>query len=96
MRVGIFINGVELARIVDELDLVEIITKSLGVDSRPMAAGSDSSADIDLNHDHVGFVLVALLDAPSPHLLVAHPSPNPHQGLGSGLPNHSDHSQVLP
>jgi hypothetical protein len=46
-----------------------------------MAACSNGSTDIDLDHDDIGLVLVAVLDAPPAQLIVAYSCPNFDQVL---------------
>lgn len=69
-----------------------------------MATSSDSSTNVNLNHDDVGLVLVVVLNAPSSELVVADARPNFDKVLsdlvalriaGLILANFADHAKVF-
>jgi hypothetical protein len=72
----VFVDSLQISFVVDELDFIEIVTKCLCVDSCPMATSTNSSTDINLDHDDVGFVLIVVLNTPPPHLVIADTSSN--------------------
>lgn len=70
---------------INELYLIDVVRKCLCADSSTMTACSYCSDDIDLNHYNIGFILISILNAPFPHLLVAHTSSDLDQVLSHCL-----------
>jgi hypothetical protein len=66
---------------INELDLIDIVGKGLRAQTSSVAACSKGSTDIYLDHNDIGFVLVAVLDAPPAQLIVAYSCPNLNQVL---------------
>lgn len=70
---------------INELNLVNIVSESLGLEARAMAAGTQSATEADLNYNGIRFVLISILYAPNSKLIVANSCSNLNQMLGNDL-----------
>jgi hypothetical protein len=81
VRGCLFWDYLSVSIMINELNCVDVVGQSLSGETCPVGASSKSSANVHLDHDHIGLVLVSVLDAPHPQLVVTHPRSNFHQML---------------